>query len=85
MAAITAAGYTETEIKNAIREAGVRVYAIGINEPIAGPGRTAEEDAGPALLLQIAEHAGGRHFGIERASNLPQIALELSTAMRARP
>lgn len=76
--------YTETEIQNAIRETGVRVYAIGITEAIAGRGRTAEEVAGPALLLQLAEHAGGRHFDMERVSNLPQMALEISTAMRAR-
>jgi Mg-chelatase subunit ChlD len=77
--------YTEAEIRNAIPEAGVRVYVVGIDEPISGTGRSPEEIAAPALLMQIAERAGGRHIGIERASDLPRIARELSTAMRARP
>ena len=66
--------YTETEIRNAISETGVRVYVVGVDEPVGGP----------ALLLQIAERGDGRYFGIEGAPNLPQVALELVKAMRAR-
>jgi Ca-activated chloride channel homolog len=66
--------YTETEIRNAISETGVRVYVVGVDEPIGGP----------ALFLQIAERGSGRYFGIERTQNLPQLALELVNAMRAR-
>jgi Mg-chelatase subunit ChlD len=66
--------YTETEIGNAISETGVRVYVVGVDEPVGDP----------ALLLQIAERGGGRYFGIERTPNLPQVALELVNAMRAR-
>ena len=65
--------YTGTEIRNAIAETGVRVYVVGVDEPIGGP----------ALLLQIAERDGGRYFGMERTPNLPQVALELISAMRA--
>ena len=65
--------YTETEIRNAIAETGVRVYVAGVDEPVAGS----------ALLLQIAERGGGRYFGMERATNVPQVALELISAMRA--
>jgi Ca-activated chloride channel family protein len=75
--------YTETEIKNAIAVTGVRVYVVGVDEPITGRGRSPEEVAGSTLLLQIAEHGGGRYFGIEGTPNLPQVALELISAMRA--
>ena len=75
--------YTETEIRNAIAETGVRVYVVGVDEPIAAVGRSPEEVAGSALLLQIAERGGGRYFGMERATNLRQAALELISAMRA--
>ena len=75
--------YTETEIKNAIAQTGVRVYVVGVDEPIAGGGRSPEEVAGSALLLQIAERSGGRYFGMERTTNSPQVALELINAMRA--
>jgi Ca-activated chloride channel family protein len=75
--------YTETEIKNAISQTGVRVYVVGVDEPIGGRGRSPEEVAGSALLLQIAERGGGRYFGMERTTNLPQSALELISAIRA--
>ena len=39
--------YTESEIKNAVREADVQIYGIGIFEPIGSRGRTPEELMGP--------------------------------------
>ena len=39
--------YTEREVKNAVREADVQIYAIGIFEPMASRGRTPEELNGP--------------------------------------
>lgn len=75
--------FTETEIKNAIAETGVRVYVVGVDQPIAGSRRSPEEVAGSALLLQIAERGGGRYFGLEHTRNLPQVALELIGTMRA--
>ncbi len=46
--------YTEAEIQNAIAATGVRVYAIGVDEPTGTP----------ALLSQLAERSGGRYFGL---------------------
>jgi VWFA-related protein len=66
--------YTETEIKNLVREADVQIYAIGIFEPLAARGRTAEELAGPSLLSEIAEQTGGRHFPVENINELPDVA-----------
>ena len=66
--------YTETEIKNLVREADVQIYAIGIFEAPAARGRTAEEMAGPGLLSEIAEQTGGRHFPVENVGELPDIA-----------
>jgi VWFA-related protein len=39
--------YTESEIKNLVREADVQIYAIGIFEMMGSRGRTAEELSGP--------------------------------------
>lgn len=50
--------YTETEIKNLVREADVQIYAIGIFEPTSSRGRTAEELGGPSLLSEISEQTG---------------------------
>ena len=74
--------YTESEIKNAVREADVQVYAIGIFEPMGSRSRTAEEMAGPGLLNDIAEQTGGRHFAIENLNELPDIAAKIGIELR---
>jgi len=74
--------YTESEVKNAVREADVQVYAIGIFEPIGGRGRTAEEMAGPGLLNELAESTGGRHFPVENVNELPDIAAKIGIELR---
>ncbi len=57
--------YTESEVKNAVREADVQIYSIGIFEPMASRGRTPEELSGPALLGEITEQTGGRHYAVD--------------------
>ncbi|HYO83298.1 MAG TPA: VWA domain-containing protein [Bryobacteraceae bacterium] len=74
--------YTESEIRNAVREADVQVYAIGIYEPLGGRGRTAEELAGPGLLNEMAESTGGRHFPVENVNELPDIAAKIGIELR---
>jgi VWFA-related protein len=74
--------YTESEIKNLVREADVQVFAIGIFEPIAGRGRTAEELAGPGLLGDMAEATGGRHFPVENLNELPDVAAKIGMELR---
>lgn len=74
--------YTESEIKNLVREADVQIYAIGIFEPMAGRGRTAEEMAGPGLLSEIAEQTGGRHYPVDNINDLPDIAAKIGIELR---
>ena len=74
--------YTESEIKNLVREADVQIYAIGIFEPISGRGRTAEELSGPGLLSEMAEQTGGRHFPVENLNDLPDIAAKIGIELR---
>jgi Ca-activated chloride channel family protein len=69
--------YTESEVKNAVREADVQIYAIGIFEPMASRGRTPEEMSGPALLGEISEQTGGRHFAVDNLSELPDVAAKI--------
>ena len=53
--------YTETEVKNLVKEADVQIYAIGIYE-IGGSARPdAGRASGPSLLTEVAEPTGGRH------------------------
>ena len=74
--------YTETEIKNAVREADVQLYAIGIFEPMASRGRTAEEMNGPSLLNELAEQTGGHSFNIENLNELPDVAAKIGIELR---
>jgi VWFA-related protein len=74
--------YTQSEIKNLVREADVQIYAIGIFEPLASRGRTAEELAGPSLLSELAEQTGGRHFPVENVNELPDIAAKIGIELR---
>ena len=74
--------YTESEIKNLVREADVQIYAIGIYEPMGSRGRSAEELSGPGLLSEISEQTGGRHFPVENINELPDIAAKVGIELR---
>ena len=74
--------YTESEVKNAVREADVQIYAIGIFEPAASRGRTPEELSGPALLGEITEQTGGRHFAVDNLAELPDVAAKIGIELR---
>jgi Ca-activated chloride channel family protein len=74
--------YTESEIKTAVREADVQVYAIGIFEPASSRGRTPEEMMGPGLMSEMAEQTGGRSFQVENLNELPDIAAKIGIELR---
>ena len=74
--------YTESEIKNAVREGDVQIFAIGIFEPTASRGRTPEEAMGPGLLNDLAEQTGGRAYAVENPSELPDIAAKIGVELR---
>lgn len=74
--------YTESEIKNLVREADVQIYAIGIFEPVSARSRSAEELSGPGLLNEMAEQTGGRHFPVENLNDLPDVAAKIGMELR---
>ena len=74
--------YTESELKNFVKEADVQIYAIGIYESISGRGRTPEELSGPGLLTDISEPTGGRHFIVENLNELPDVAAKIGIELR---
>jgi Ca-activated chloride channel family protein len=74
--------YTESEVKNAVREADVQIYAIGIFEPMQSRGRTPEELSGPALLGEMTDQTGGRHFAVDNLAELPDVAAKIGIELR---
>jgi len=74
--------YTESEVRNLLREADAQLYAMGIFEPMSQRSRTAEELAGPGLLSELASMTGGRHFPVENLNDLPDIAAKIGIELR---
>jgi VWFA-related protein len=74
--------YTEGEVKNAVREADVQIYAIGIYEAVSARGRTLEELNGPSLLNELAEQTGGRAFAVDNLAELPDVAAKIGIELR---
>jgi len=74
--------YTESEIKNTVREADVQIYGIGIFEAIGARGRTPEELSGPGLLSEVAELTGGRSYNVENLNELADIAAKIGIELR---
>lgn len=74
--------YTETEVRNLLREADAQLYAMGIFEPVGSRGRSAEELGGPGLLSELASMTGGRHFPVENLNDLPDIAAKIGIELR---
>jgi VWFA-related protein len=74
--------YTESEIKNTVREADVQIYGIGIFEPIGARSRTPEESSGPGLLNEVAELTGGRSYNVENLNELADIAAKIGIELR---
>jgi len=74
--------YTQSEIKNLVREADVQIYAMGIFEGGGNRSRTPEEANGPGLLTEIAEQTGGREYSVENINEMADIAAKIGTELR---
>ncbi|MEO6912023.1 MAG: VWA domain-containing protein [Edaphobacter sp.] len=71
--------YTEGELRRAVRESDVQIYAIGIFDMYAP---TAEEQEGPVLLADMCDATGGRMFRVHDVSDLSDIATRISAELR---
>jgi Ca-activated chloride channel family protein len=71
--------YTEGEIKSAVKEADVQMYAIGIYDAYAG---TTEEKQGPLLLSELTEITGGRTFTVDNPNELMDVATKIGIELR---
>ncbi|MBE0656277.1 MAG: VWA domain-containing protein [Bryobacteraceae bacterium] len=74
--------YSESEVRNLLREADAQMYAMGIFESIGARSRTAEEMSGPGLLDELAQMTGGRHYPVDNLNDLPDIAAKIGIVLR---
>ncbi len=75
--------YNVGQIRNALVESEVQLYAMGIFDPEdSSRKRPREEINGPKLLNDLAELSGGRHYPIGDLNDLPKISERIGLELR---
>ena len=74
--------YTRGEIKNALLESDVQIYAMGIFDLDSSHKQPAEERNGPMLLNELADITGGRHIAVENLEDLPAVCARIGRELR---
>jgi Ca-activated chloride channel homolog len=70
------------QVRNALLESDVQVYAMGIFDPDPAGRITTEERNGPRLLDDLAEQSGGRHYRVGNLNDLPAISAAIGNELR---
>lgn len=71
--------YSDHDVKNAVREGDILIYAVGTYDRYA---TTQEELLGPELLENVAEVTGGQSYTITNVGELPQVTRAIGTRLR---
>jgi Ca-activated chloride channel family protein len=73
--------YGEREVKSAVKESDVMIYAIGTFDRYVS---TQEEMLGPGLLANVTQVTGGRAFTLEDPNEMPAVAHRIGTELRTQ-
>jgi Ca-activated chloride channel family protein len=76
--------YTATEVRNAMLESDVQVYAMGIFNSEDPHKLSREEQNGPQLLTDLAEQTGGRQYPVAQLDDLTNISARISAELRSQ-
>ncbi|HEX3820615.1 MAG TPA: VWA domain-containing protein [Candidatus Sulfotelmatobacter sp.] len=71
--------YNERQIRNAVRESDVTIYAVGTYERYV---TTQEELLGPELLSTLTRETGGQAFVLSNVNEMPQVTQAIGTQLR---
>ncbi len=74
--------FTRGEIKNALLESDVQIYAMGIFDIEPSRKQPSEERNGPILLNELAEDTGGRHIAVDKLEDLPAVCARIGKELR---
>ena len=74
--------YNFRQIRSALIESDVQVYAMGIFDPDVEHNHPREEKRGPMLLDDLTGPTGGRNYPVERIDDLPAIGEQISRDLR---
>src|SRR3984885_1979839 len=72
------------EVKTALLESDVQVYAMGIFDEDSAGHSTREEREGPRLLDDLAEQTGGLLYRVNDIDDLPAISARISRDLRTQ-
>lgn len=72
------------EIRNALLESDVQVYAMGIFDADYDHNHPVEERNGPALLDELTTLTGGRHFPVDDLEQLPAISERIGRELHSQ-
>jgi Ca-activated chloride channel family protein len=76
--------YSAHEIKNALAESEIQLYAMGIFDPEDSKKQTSEERNGPRLLDELAAQSGGKHYPVKDLDDLPLISAQIGNELRSQ-
>lgn len=74
--------HTAREIRRALIESDVQLYAMGIFDADLSRKSPVENRNGPALLDELAEQTGGRHYPVLSPNDLPAISAKIGNDLR---
>jgi Ca-activated chloride channel homolog len=72
------------EVKNALLESDVQVYAMGIFDPDSASHSAREEREGPILLDNLTGQTGGLLYRVNNIDDLPAISTRISRELRTQ-
>jgi Ca-activated chloride channel family protein len=75
--------HTARQIRGALLESDVQLYAMGIFDPELSGKSPAENRKGPALLDDLAGQTGGRQYPVANLNDLPAISAKIGTGLRS--
>ena len=71
--------YSERDVKNAVKEADIMIYAVGTYDRYA---TTLEESLGPELLQNVAGLTGGQAYTLSNVAEMPQVTHAIGIRLR---
>ena len=74
--------YNEREVREALLESDVQLYAMGIFGLDDSDKPSREELDGPRLLTELAAETGGKHFPVDNLEDLPKVCDRIGKELR---
>ena len=71
--------YSERDVRAAVREADVTIYAVGTYDRFV---TTQEEALGPELLRHLAGWTGGQAFSLNSVNEMPRVTQDIGLRLR---